>query len=180
LPCPEYIAPIAPKDLANSISTMAGFANNLLDLRAVLGKRQDRRNGLLASQISLVLQSFRAGQKVWIDCRRADRSTDRAHLFAHGAQEGSQRLDPWASLSSHHPENGIIADWEHQSLGEARRRPAAECQSKVMDDAVEPPRPARPYAKHGFVKAFGENPSPAMRGIAGKPACHDPEAYART
>ena len=33
---------------------------------------------------------------------------------------------------------------------------------------------------NGLVKAFGEDPSPAMRGVATKPACHDPKPYAPT
>jgi hypothetical protein len=87
LPRPEYVASIASKDLADAISTVAGFANDLLDRRAVLGERQDFGNGLVASQITFVLQSFRAGQKFWIDRRRADGSTDRTHRFTDGAQE---------------------------------------------------------------------------------------------
>ena len=55
--------------------------------RAVLGERQDFGNGLFTSQITFVLQSFRAGQKFWIDRRRADGSTDRTHRFTDGAQE---------------------------------------------------------------------------------------------
>jgi hypothetical protein len=46
------------------------------------------------------------------------------------------------SASSHHAENGIIADWKHQSFGEARCRPAAESQSEMMEDAVQPAGPA--------------------------------------
>jgi hypothetical protein len=37
LPCPEYVASIAPNDLADTIATVAGFANDLLDWRATLG-----------------------------------------------------------------------------------------------------------------------------------------------
>jgi hypothetical protein len=62
LPCPEYVASIAPKDLADTIAIVACFANDLLDCRAILGERQDGGNGLLTSQVTLVLQSFRAGQ----------------------------------------------------------------------------------------------------------------------
>ncbi len=34
LPRPEYLASIAPKDLADAISTVAGFTNDLLDRSA--------------------------------------------------------------------------------------------------------------------------------------------------
>jgi hypothetical protein len=49
LPRSEYVASIAPKDLADTIATVAGFANNLLDCRAIIGERQDSGNGLLTS-----------------------------------------------------------------------------------------------------------------------------------
>src|SRR5260221_1494362 len=47
LPCPEDVTSIAPKDLANTIATVAGFTNDLLDGRAILGEGQDSCNGLL-------------------------------------------------------------------------------------------------------------------------------------
>jgi hypothetical protein len=53
-----------------------------------------------------------------------------------------QWLGTWASTGSHDAENGIIADRQHKALGEARCRPAAESQAEMMDDAIEPPRPA--------------------------------------
>ena len=62
LPRPEDVTSIAPKDLADTIATVAGFTNDLFDGRAILGERQDGGNGLLTSQVTLVLQSFRAGQ----------------------------------------------------------------------------------------------------------------------
>jgi hypothetical protein len=62
LPRTEYVASIASKDLADTITTMAGFANDLLDCRAILSERQDGGNGLLPPQVIFVLQSFRAGQ----------------------------------------------------------------------------------------------------------------------
>jgi hypothetical protein len=39
LPCPEDVTSIAPKDLADTIATVAGFTNDLLDGRAILGER---------------------------------------------------------------------------------------------------------------------------------------------
>jgi hypothetical protein len=46
----------------------------------------------------------------------------------------------------------------------------------MMNHALEPPRPARTLGEHGFVEAFGENPSPAMWGLAAKAPCHDAKA----
>ena len=54
LPRPEYVTSITPKDLADTIATVAGFTNDLLDGRAILGERQDGGNGLLTSQVTLV------------------------------------------------------------------------------------------------------------------------------
>jgi hypothetical protein len=51
---------------------------------------------------------------------------------------------------------------------EARCWPAPQSQSKMMDDTVEPHRPARPHEKHGLVEALGKNPSSAMRRAAAK------------
>jgi hypothetical protein len=51
---------------------------------------------------------------------------------------------------------------------EARCWPAPQSQSKMMDDTVEPHRPARPHEKRGLVKALGKNPSSAMRRAAAK------------
>jgi hypothetical protein len=64
LPCPEYVASIAPNDLADTIATVAGFANDLLDWRATLGERQDGGNSLFTSQVTFVSQSFRAESEV--------------------------------------------------------------------------------------------------------------------
>src|ERR1019366_10330490 len=89
LPCPEDITSIAPKDLADTIATVAGLTNDLLDGHAILGERQDSGNGLLTSQVTLVLKSFSAGQKLWIDRRCADHCK---HRFTDGAQESRARV----------------------------------------------------------------------------------------
>jgi hypothetical protein len=57
LPRTEYVAAFASKDLADTIATMAGFSNDLLDCRAILGERQDGGNGLLPAEQRLT--SFR-------------------------------------------------------------------------------------------------------------------------
>src|ERR1700686_4452057 len=49
-------------------------------------------NGLLTSQVTLVLQSFRVGHKLWVDRRCADRCTDRTHRFTDGTQESRARV----------------------------------------------------------------------------------------
>ena len=64
LPCPEDVTSIAPKDLADTIATVAGFTNDLLDGRAILGERQDGGNSLFTSQVTFVSQSFRAESEV--------------------------------------------------------------------------------------------------------------------
>jgi hypothetical protein len=47
----------------------------------------------------------------------------------------------------------------------------------MMDDMVEPPRPARTYKKRGLVKTLGKNPPTAMRNLTDEPPRVYPEAY---
>ena len=55
-----------------------------------------------------------------------------------------QGLRSQAASSRNNPQQGVIAHRQHQSLGEARCRSAAECQPQMVDDAFQPCRPARP------------------------------------
>jgi hypothetical protein len=87
-----------------------------------------------------------------------------------------QRLGSWKGSTPHYARHGIIADRQHQPPGEVCRRPAAQRQAKMMNHAIEPPCPARTLGEHGFVEAFGENLSLAMRGPAAKAPCHDAKA----
>jgi hypothetical protein len=55
-----------------------------------------------------------------------------------------QGLRSQAGSPPNNPQQGVIAHRQHQSLGEARCRSAAECQPQMVDDAFQPCRPARP------------------------------------
>jgi hypothetical protein len=63
-------------------------AHDLLDRRAASGAREDRGVGVLASQVTLILEPFGGSQQFGIDDRRAHDGADLAHRFAHGVQKG--------------------------------------------------------------------------------------------
>jgi hypothetical protein len=69
-------------------------------------------------------------------------------------------------VSPHDPQQGVVADRQHQPAGKTRRRSSAEREPKVMDDVVEPRRAPRPRHQHGVVEALGENAPPAQHGVA--------------
>jgi hypothetical protein len=66
---------------------MARHANDPLDRRATLAEIQDRYGCFLPTQITFILETFRVGEKLWIDYRRSDRGSDRPHRFTDGDQE---------------------------------------------------------------------------------------------
>ncbi len=49
-----------------------------------------------------------------------------------------------ATASPHDPQQGVVANRQHQPAGKTRRRPSAECEATVMDIVVEPRRAPRP------------------------------------
>ena len=71
--------------------------------------------------------------------------------------DGGERLGSRAGLAPHDTQQGVIADGQHQPLGEAGRRPTPECQSEMMDEAFEPSRPPGSNRKHIIPKALGED-----------------------
>jgi hypothetical protein len=88
-----------------------------------------------------------------------------------------QRLRSRAGSSPNNPQQSIVAHRQHQSLGEARCRPAAECQPQMVDDAFQPCRPTRPGRENIVPEPFGENPPPTMRYLANEPSRDHAEAY---
>src|SRR3984885_9241352 len=91
--------------------------------------------------------------------------------------EDDQGLRSQAGSPPNNPQQGVIAHRQHQSLGEARCRSAAECQPQMVDDAFQPCRPARPGCENIVTEPFGENPPPTMRYLANKPSRNHAEAY---
>ncbi|ATU94377.1 hypothetical protein BLM14_21800 (plasmid) [Phyllobacterium zundukense] len=60
-----------------------------------------------------------------------------------------------AAPSSNHSQQGVIADWQHQPLGETRCGASAECQSEMVDDLLEACGSACIRGKN-ITKALGE------------------------
>jgi hypothetical protein len=63
-------------------------ADDCLDGLTLLGQRRDRSVCRFTTQIALVLQLLCARQQVRIDYRCPDRTSDRAHRFAHRVKKG--------------------------------------------------------------------------------------------
>ena len=88
-----------------------------------------------------------------------------------------QRLRSRAGSSPNNPQQSIVAHRQHQSLGKARCRPAAQCQPQMVDDAFQPCRPARPGRENIVPEPFSENPPPTMKYLANEPSRDHAEAY---
>jgi hypothetical protein len=88
-----------------------------------------------------------------------------------------ERIGAWAGSSADHPQQGIVAYRQHQPLSEARRRPAAECQTQMVDNIFQPCRPARPHWDNAVAEPLGENPPPTMRYLTDEPARNHPKAH---
>jgi hypothetical protein len=110
---------------------------------------------------------------------------DRTRLFRSGGScespvinaDDDQRLRFRAASSPNNPQQSVVAHRQHQSLGEARCRPAAECQPQMVNDAFRPCRPARPGRENIVPELFSENPPPTMRYFANEPSRDHAEAY---
>lgn len=88
----EHVGPFAPDDLAYELPAMPGPADNRLDGRPLFGQGDDRGVGLLASQITFILQPLSTGEEFGIDFCRADRAPDRPHGFPDGIEKGRTRI----------------------------------------------------------------------------------------
>ena len=81
-----------------------------------------------------------------------------------------QGFFPELSAAAYHPQQRVIAHRQHQSLGEMRTRSSAKCQTKMMDNALQPRCPARSCRQHSTIKAFSKYPPSAMLNGTNKPA----------
>src|SRR5665213_1934589 len=54
--------------------------------------------------------------------------------------DDSQRIGPRRRPSPNHPKQRVVADRQHQALGEASGRPAAEREPQMMDEMLQPRR----------------------------------------
>jgi hypothetical protein len=121
--------------------------------------------------------------------RRSAVAPDRTRLFRNDDSFGKppvvnarndQRISPWAGSSADNPQQGVVADRQHQPLGEARCRPATERQAQMMDDIFQPGRPARPGRENIIAEPLGEDTLRTMRHRADEPARDHPEVYLLT
>jgi hypothetical protein len=76
-----------------------------------------------------------------------------------------------------HPQQGIVADRQHEPLGEACCRSAAERQPQVMDDVFEPCRPTPSKRNDVFSEPLRKDPPAAMRHLACEAPREQSEAH---
>jgi hypothetical protein len=91
--------------------------------------------------------------------------------------DNRQRISSKRRPPSYNPKQRIIADRQHQSFGEARCWSAAQYQSQMVDDAIQPCRPPRPGRENIVAEPFSENPSPTIRHLANEPPRDHAKAY---
>jgi hypothetical protein len=78
---------------------------------------------------------------------------------------------------SYNPKQRIVADQQHQPLGEARCWSAAECQPQLVDDASSRAVRRDRVGENIVPEPFGEDRPPPMRYLANKPSRDQTEAY---
>jgi hypothetical protein len=91
--------------------------------------------------------------------------------------DNGQRISSKRCPPSYNPKQRIVADRQHQSFREARCWSAAQYQPQMVDDAIQPCRPARPGRENIVPEPFGEDPAPTMRHLANEPPRDHAEAY---
>ena len=74
-----------------------------------------------------------------------------------------------------HPQECVVADWHHQSLGQTDRRPAAQRQTEVMNDTFEPRCPPAALGHHISFKLLSKYTMLAECRLKDKPAGCEPQ-----
>lgn len=78
------------------------------------------------------------------------------------------------STASYDPQQRVFADRQHEPSRKGRRRSSAQCQAKVVDDAIQPCRASCRWRQSAISEALGEDLSSAQDGIAAKtPSNHN-------
>lgn len=54
------------------------------------------------------------------------------------------RDEAWTAMAAHHPQQGVVADRQHQPAGEPGRGAPAQGEAQMMDDVIEPGGPPCP------------------------------------
>jgi hypothetical protein len=70
------------------------------------------------------------------------------------------------SPPAHDTQQGIVAHRHRQAIGKGRGRPAAQCQSQVMNDGLEASGSPRQRSQYGIAKPLGKDPATAKNGVA--------------
>jgi hypothetical protein len=86
-----------------------------------------------------------------------------------------QRRQSRAGAFAYDPKERVVADRQHQTLGESRAGTSAEREAEVMDYALEARRAPRPHVQYA-AEALGKDPAPAMPCRADKAPGGDLEA----
>ena len=69
-------------------------------------------------------------------------------------------------MAAHHPQQGVVADRQHQPAGEPGRGAPAQGEAQMMDDVIEPGGPPCPGYQDLRGEAFGEDAPAAQHGVA--------------
>lgn len=80
--------------------------------------------------------------------------------------------------STNHPQQGVVTHRHHQSRRERCRRSAAERQTKMVDDRIEPLSTATVTSQHALIELFAEDAATAQDGVAPKATRHNLQFYA--
>jgi hypothetical protein len=83
-----------------------------------------------------------------------------------------------SNTSANHSQQCVVTHRHHESIGKSCGRPAAERQTKVMDDRLETLRAAAIASQHSLIELFAKNASAAQNCIAPKTTRHDPQQSA--
>lgn len=80
----------------------------------------------------------------------------------------SQSFRARPASASHDPKQSIIADRQHQPLGKVGPWPAAQRQSEMMNDTLQPRRSPAAHGDNAVIEAFGKDLPSAERSLAEK------------
>src|ERR1700712_3645166 len=87
----------------------------------------------------------------------------------------ARRLGGTPGTPPHPPQQGVVADGKHQSLGEARSGATAEREPEVVDDTLQARRSPRASRQDAILEALREDLTATVRGRTAKATRHDPK-----
>ncbi len=78
---------------------------------------------------------------------------------------GHKLVSGFSRTPADHPKKRIVADWQHEAMGHARCRPAAQRQAEVMHDLLEAACSPRPRRQHFVTKPLGEDTTATQHAV---------------